>query len=192
MLIALFLSASLVAAPKTAAINLAACEFGERHAQAPDELAQYAFLIGNHTIRAWKYDPENQNWGRGYLETEWNGWWALGGFAIADEWFDVQFPGQPDTMGRGINIRMWDAENTRWENMWMHTRTTATTVLHSTVEDGKMVMYQHYPQTETTTRIEFEVHDNGDWTRIAYREDADGGVTPLGKLEAVKQDCSPE
>ena len=99
------------------AANVAACDFGERHPEAPVELEQYAFLVGNHTVRAWRWDPENQNWGRGYLETQWNGWWALDGFAIADEWFDVQFPGQPTTYHRGINLRMWNAEAQRWSNM---------------------------------------------------------------------------
>ena len=183
------LLATLAAA---ASVNLAACEFGSRHPDAPEELEQYAFLVGNHTMRAWKWDPENKNWGRGYLETDWNGWWALGGFAIADEWYDVQFPGQPVTTGRGINLRMWDGENQRWSNMWMHTRAAQTTELHSTVEDGKMVMYQVYPEAPAKTRVEFEVHENGDWTRIAYREDEDGSLTPLGKLEAIKQACGAE
>lgn len=172
-----------------AAVNIAACDFGERHPDAPAELDEYAFLIGNHTVRAWRWDADNQNWGRGYLETQWNGWWALGGYAIADEWFDVQFPGQPPTSGRGINIRMWDAPNARWSNMWMHTNGAATTELHSAVEDGKMVMYQVYPEPTTKLRVEFQIHENGDWTRIAYREDDDGALTPTGRLDGIKDDC---
>jgi hypothetical protein len=173
-----------------AAVNLAACEFGERNPQAPQELEQYSFLIGNHEMRTWRWDAENENWGKGYLTTRWNGWWALDGFAIADEWFDVQYPSQPPAMGRGINIRMWDAENKRWSNMWMHTRTSTVTELHSEMEDGKMVMYQVYPETTTKLRSEFEVFDDGNWTRITYVEDEDGNLTPTGRLDGIKLSCT--
>ena len=171
-----------------AAVNLAACDFGERHPDAPEQLEEYSFLVGNHTIRAYRWLPEQNDW-QGYLETEWNGWWALDGYAIADEWFDVQFPGQPPATGRGINIRMWDGENERWSNMWMHTRNATTTELHSNMEDGKMVMYQVYPEPQTRLRVEFEVFDNGDWRRIAYAEDEDGNLTPTGRLDGIKTSC---
>jgi len=179
----------MLIATLAAAVNLAACDFGERNPQAPEELEQYAFLIGNHTVRAWRWDAENKDWGKGYLETTWNGWWALDGFAIADEWFDIQFPGQPETTGRGVNIRMWDEKNQRWSNMWMHSANPVTTELHSKMEDGKMVMYQVYPETAQKTRVEFEVQDDGNWTRIAYAEDEEGNLTPTGRLDGIKQAC---
>ena len=173
-----------------AAANLAACDFGARHPDAPEELNQYGFLVGNHTVRAYRWNAAQNDW-LGYLETEWNGWWALGGYAIADEWYDVQFPNQPPALGRGINIRMWDSENARWSNMWMHTRKATTTELHSRVEDGNMVMYQVYPETTAKTRIEFEVHDDGTWSRFTYAEGEDGALTPTGRLDGIKKACAP-
>ena len=182
------LATAMVAA--NPAVTPSTCDFGERHPDAAEELTQYEFLVGNHEVQAYRYDPENKNWGQGYLTTRWNGWWALGGFAIADEWFDVQFPGQPETLGRGINLRMWDGEKSQWSNMWMHTNTAQTTELISTVEDdGKMVMYQVYPEAPTKTRVEFETHDDGSWTRIAYNEAEDGSLTPTGKLVGIKLAC---
>ncbi len=190
MLIATLAALGLNAAtPVHAASPADRCDFGERHPDAPIELEEYSFLIGNHEIRAWQWDAENENWGKGYLTTQWNGWWALDGYAIADEWFAIQIPGQPSNPGRGINIRMWDGENDRWSNMWMYSPQAVTTELHSKMEDGKMVMYQVSPEPQSKRRVEFEVLEDGNWIRIAYTEDEDGKLTPQGRLDGIKLSC---
>ena len=52
-----------------------------------------------------------------------------------------------------------------------------------------MVMYQVYPEATTKQRVEFEVHDDGNWTRISYAEDEDGNLTPTGRLDGIKLSC---
>ena len=51
-----------------------ACDFGSPHPDAPEEIQQFEFLIGNHRIEAriWQDDAFTQ----GYAPAEWNGRWA--------------------------------------------------------------------------------------------------------------------
>lgn len=166
-----------------------ACDFGKRADDAPIELEQYAFLIGDHRIEARSWNPETGDWRKGFWETRWDGRWALNGHAIYDEWTDPLPPGSTDEPGRGANFRMWDAKNKRWSNMWMHTGEVQTTDLYSEMRDGKMVMWQVYPKPDPEFKAEFEVHNDGGWTRVQYIKNEDGSFTPRFKLDAFKIPC---
>jgi hypothetical protein len=174
-----------------AAAALATCNFGHRAADAPKELEQYAFLVGNHHIVARGWDTKAGNWQKSFLETRWDGRWALGGHAIYDEWTGPVPPGSNEKPVLGANFRMWDAAHQRWSNMWMEDRHMQTTDILSKMEDGKMVMWQVYPKPDPKWKAVFDVHKDGSWTRTQYVKNADGAFVPRFRLDATLLPCEP-
>ena len=167
------------------------CDYGTRHPDAPEELEQFAFLVGDFEMRT--YRKEEDGWSKGYLTTEWNGRWALDGFAIYDEWFDVQFPGQPATTGRGANLRMYQPETEEWVMVWTHTSSKEGQDLRAQQRGNKMVMWQVHPEKKTDWKADFEVLGPGHWVRYAYiRPFGTDEWQVTGKLEAFKKDCEAE
>lgn len=98
-----------LAAEDTPSLAPPSCNYGTPHPDAPEELAQFDFLIGDYAItaHAWR----NGAWTppRPGPAPRWNGYYTLGGMAIADEWFDPD-PGLDPNSGRDINVRMWDPD----------------------------------------------------------------------------------
>lgn len=173
----------------TVAAALSACDFGAPAPGAPKELQEYAFLVGEHRIEARSWNPETNAWRDQHLETRWTGRWALGGHAVYDEWTDPQPPDAKTAPGLGANFRMWNPKTHQWSNMWMHTGETQTTDILSEMRDGKMVMWQVYPKPDLEWKAEFEVRDDGSWTRIHYLMGADGRFSPRFRLDAYKLPC---
>ncbi|MDO1558958.1 hypothetical protein Q0812_05900 [Brevundimonas sp. 2R-24] len=176
--------AALIAA---AALSASGCDFGSRTADAPAELDQYAFLIGDHEIQMRFWRPEDQRWGDRVLRARWVGRWVLDGHAIADEWFGAIPEGASGPSVLGYNVRMWDAANGRWSNMWMTTAQPQVQDLPSEMRDGRMVMWQAHPAPSPEWKAEFEVHADGSWTRTQYVSDGQGGWTPQFKLDARRR-----
>ncbi len=102
-----------------------ACDFGAPHPDAPPEIEQFAFMIGNHRVeaRVWQGDA----FSTGYLEAAWNGRWGLDGRAVIDEWFGAQVSEAPANLG--VNVRMYDEETGRWNMVWQPTSGTQSFVL---------------------------------------------------------------
>ena len=164
------------------------CDYGDAHADAPPEFSQFQFLVGDFTIdaQAWTGDgwtPPRQ------VEhpARWNGWYGLNGMAIYDEWYTVD-PAQDPQTQRGVNVRMYDAEAAQWKMMWIATGTLQTQDLRAEMRDGKLTMWQVYPERPNFL-AEFEVIDDDHWFRVSYtKNDADEWV-PQYKLSASRVPC---
>lgn len=162
------------------------CDYGKPHPDAPPELSQYAFLIGDFRIeaRVWK----DGAWSEGFQPARWNGRYILGGMAIMDEWFDLP-PAENPGAGRGVNVRMYNPETKRWHLMWQHTKDKKVVELSSRVEDdGKM--HLDWVPPKPGRRVYFEIYGPGHWARLDYRRAEDGGDwAPRYKLEAFRVTC---
>jgi hypothetical protein len=94
--------------------------FGELNTQAPDELAQFAFLIGRWRCEA-KVQSADGKWQT--FEAAWLGRFILDGYAIADEY------GMTDSSGKlivlGMNFRTYDAGKQTWNIKWLNALTGA-------------------------------------------------------------------
>ncbi len=170
----------------TRALAADACDYGKPHADAPPELSQYAFLIGDFRIeaRVWK----DGAWSQGFRAARWNGRYILGGMAIMDEWFDFAPEEKPGT-GRGVNVRMFNPDTGRWHLMWQHTKDKQVVELSSQLgEDGKMRLEWVPPKPER--KVFFETYGPDHWARLDHRKSEETGQwTPRYKLEAFRVPC---
>jgi hypothetical protein len=180
---------AVIAAPfffASAAMAEGACDFGEPAPDAPPEIHQFDFLIGNFRIEAHQWTGEA--WSDGYLDAAWNGRWGIGGRAVIDEWFGPQI--SPDTpRGFGVNVRYFDSETGRWSMVWQATSGAASILEAEEDESGVLRMWQVYPEPASERRIWFEVYGDGHWARIDGPVDEEGNFTPQYKLEAFEVPC---
>jgi hypothetical protein len=164
------------------------CDYGTPHPEAPEELAQFDFLIGDYTISAHQWLGTAWSPPRPGAPARWNGYYTLGGMAIADEWFDPD-PGHDPNSGRGINIRMWDAEAGEWDMTWVHTLGRQVQDLRAGMKDGVLTMWQIYPE-RPDFKATFERLDADNWERIQYKQDEAGEWQPTFKLVATRIPCT--
>lgn len=163
------------------------CEYGQPHPNAPAELEQFAFLIGDYTIQfhAWN----NGSWtppqpGR---FARWNGRYGLGGMAIYDEWIDPD-PAIDPAAGRGVNVRFYDGASEEWKMMWIHTQGAQVQDLRAEMRDGTLTMWQVYPERPNFLAT-FETVDDNNWHRISYIPDEAGEWVPQFKIAATRVPC---
>ncbi|MEZ5921701.1 MAG: hypothetical protein R3C60_10165 [Parvularculaceae bacterium] len=163
------------------------CEFGAPHQNAPPELSQFAFLIGDYTItlHAWRGDQWSPP--QPGVTARWNGYYGLEGMAIIDEWYHPD-PAQDPNASRGVNVRMYDPEAKEWDMMWVATGNHQVQDLRAKMIDGKLTMWQVYPE-RPNFRAEFEVFDADHWARISYTKDEKGGWVKQYKLAASRIPC---
>lgn len=81
---------------------------------APEETAQFAFIVGewNCITRFMKPDGSGHNEGR----ATWTGYWILDGWAVQDDWVSDLGQGKK---GLGTNIRSFNPETGLWDNRWL-------------------------------------------------------------------------
>jgi hypothetical protein len=163
------------------------CDYGEPHPNAPPELAQFAFLVGDFeiTLHAWRngaWTPPRPGPG-----ARWNGWYGLGGMAIYDEWYDPD-PGIDRAAPRGVNVRMYDPEAEEWQMMWIATGGLQVQDLRAEMRDGKLTMWQVYPD-RPDFRADFTVEDTDHWYRTSYVPGDNGEWQPQFKLAASRIPC---
>ncbi len=89
-------------------------EYGRRNPNAPTELAQFAFLIGQWRCEA-KLKREDGIWER--LQATWVGRYILDGYAIAEE-FRMTSP-SGELLVLGTNLRSYDPKKKRWNLRWL-------------------------------------------------------------------------
>lgn len=172
-----------------AAVLASGWEIGTRSPAAPAQLEEFAFMVGCFRADAQLYDAERGAFGP-TAPTYWTGQWALGGWAIYDEWFDVQIPGQPPALGRGGNLRMVDPETGVWTMVWVHTGGRPGQDLRAEMRGDRMVMWQIYPTRGSDWKAEFEVVDPDHWVRTEYgRPSASDDWRPLGRIHATRVSC---
>ncbi len=164
-----------------------ACDFGSPSPYAPEELAQYSFIIGDFEIRArgWSAD----GWTEQYRTARWTGRYILGGMAIMEEWYDFPPEVAPDT-GRGVNIRVFDPDESIWKLMWIRTDQRQVTELRSELRnDGRMYLWRIYP-TPDDRLVYFEFYEDGHWARLNFNRDEETDTwVPDYKLEAYRLPC---
>ena len=170
-----------------AAVATPTCDYGDAHANAPDELSQFDFLIGDYTIAAHRWMGEQWSPPAPTPPARWNGRYILGGMAIEDEWYGVD-PGLDPATSRGVNVRMWDAEDQEWDMMWVHSQGRAVQDLRAKVIDGKLTMWQVYPE-RADFKAYFERTGPDSWHRIHLKKDDNGEWQPLFKLAATRIPC---
>jgi hypothetical protein len=175
---------SLAEDPKPAAPR---CEPGAPHPDAPAELGQFGFLVGDFEVTLHAWTGEAWSPPRPGPRARWNGWYGMGGMMIYDEWYDPD-PGLEPNSGRGVNVRFYDAEETIWKMMWIATTGKQTQDLRAELQDGKLVMWQVYPE-RPGFRADFTVEDEDHWYRVSYQPDDDGGWVPQFKLAASRIPC---
>lgn len=177
-------------AAESAAIAPPSCNYGTPHPEAPAEVAQFDFLIGDYAIAVsrwvegeWQPVPPGQ-----YGPARWNGRWILGGMAIEDEWYDKD-PGLDPNSVRGVNVRMWDAEAGEWDMMWVYTGNHAVTDLRAKLINDRLEMWQVTPY-RPNFRAYFERVDADRWNRVTLAPDAEGNWSRTIRLEATRIPCA--
>lgn len=163
------------------------CDDGTPHANAPKELAQFAFLIGDYKVSAHAWKNEAWTPPRPGPTARWNGWYGLGGMAIYDEWYGTD-PGFDNDSGRGVNVRFYDTNSSEWKMMWVHTKAAKVQDLRAEMRDGKLTMWQVYPERPNFL-AEFNVIDADHWNRISFLKDEEGNWTKQFKLAATRIPC---
>ena len=177
-----------VPAESSAAASIAPrCDYGAPHPQAPAELQQFSFLIGDFEITSHIRTQTGWSPPRPGPRARWNGRYSMGGMMITDEWYDPDPGLQPDAP-RGVNVRMYDTESAEWKMMWVATRTARVQDLRAVMKDGKLTMSQVYP-TQIGLVADFTVEDNDHWHRVSYVQDDEGEWVPQYKLRATRIAC---
>ena len=176
----------LLLAGSPARTNEAACDFGAAHDDAPPELSQFAFLIGDHEIKL--YARQGSGWTPPRpVDAAWNGRYGLDGLAIYDEWLDPGWGQNPG--GSGVNVRAYDAANSVWKMMWISTAGYQVQDLRAEMRDGVLTMWQVYPE-RLGWKAEFRETGATSWERVEYQQDETTGTwVPRFRLEALRQPC---
>ena len=183
---ALVLAAAPVAA-QTGETAPPGCDYGVPHPDAPAEMAQFDFLIGDYAIDAHVWQDTGWSPPRPGPKARWNGRYVLNGMAIEDEWFNTD-PGSDPATGRGINVRMWDPEEGEWDMMWFDTTSRQVQDLRAGIVDGKLTMWQVYPENRNFKAV-FERLGPDSWHRIQYAQGEEGDWQPTYKLVATRIPC---
>ena len=163
------------------------CVYGAPHENAPQELSQFAFLVGDYKIGLHKWLGEAWSPPPPGVTARWNGWYGLGGMAIVDEWFSPDPAQNPDAT-RGINVRMYDEEAGEWDMMWVATGAHQVQDLRARVIDGVLTMWQVYPE-RPDFKAEFLIEDADRWSRITYAKDENGEWVKTFMLSASRIPC---
>ena len=185
---AAFTFSSNALAQEDAQLAPPSCDYGTPHPNAPKELAQFDFLIGDYTITPYKWVDGEWLTSAEVPPARWNGRFILGGMAIEDEWYDID-PGLNPEVGRGVNVRMWDAEDGEWDMMWVHSRSRQVQDLRAKVIDETLTMWQLTPERPGFRAI-FERVGPDSWYRIAYQTNEAGEEEPTYKLLATRIPCA--
>lgn len=182
-----------VGAPVAATERLEPCDFGERNADAPEQLDQYAFLIGNWNIET-TVRQQDGSWSDQVRRAYWEGRWILDGRAIADYWYDTPPTGEGPAPGRGVNVRMYRPEmgsSGQWTNMWQHSSLAEVRTLISEVrDDGLMHLWATHPDTSDARRMHFVAESDDFWYRVEERTfDQGANWIEVARIEARRAPC---
>jgi hypothetical protein len=166
------------------------CDHGAPHPNAPEELAQFEFLIGDFEITSHVMTPNGWSPPRPGPRARWNGWYSMGGMMITDEWYDPDPGANPDAP-RGVNVRMYDKASDEWKMMWVATGAARVQDLRAKADGEKVTMWQVYP-TQIDLVADFFVEDEDHWHRISYVQDDEGEWQPQFKLRATRLSCAAD
>ena len=128
--------AALIAAPlATAGTPL----LSPANPEAPAGVAQYGQFEGT-----WKCAPAFRNakgeWQESPARPTWVWHYVLNGHAVQDVWIPDP-ENAPPTAAMGTNLRVYDAENDRWDMVWTTESLGAFQVFQARMVDGEIVMH---------------------------------------------------
>ena len=109
--------------------------FGTLSPDAPQETAQFAFLVG-----AWNCTTRNMTQDRTLRDgpdATWTGYYILDGWAIQDDWVSTLPNG---TTFHGTNVRSFNRETGKWDNRWLPAETLQWTYFSAEKVGETMVM----------------------------------------------------
>ncbi len=155
-------------------MDLARQEYGRPNPNAPPELSQFAFLIGN-----WRCDVKVKGQDGVYEEfrATWTGRYILDGYVITDEFRRMGPDGE--VVQLGANYRSYSSEKSAWIMKW-HDALASTWLdlgpddLGGVQVDGTSITYQHHvPPNGLVRMFIFDISPE----RFSWRADfsTDGG-----------------
>ncbi|MEM7365686.1 MAG: hypothetical protein AAF525_16835 [Pseudomonadota bacterium] len=165
----------------------ATCDYGKVHPNAPKEIAQFDFLVGDYQVTMHQWLGKQWSPPQPGVTARWNGYYGLDGMAIVDEWFHPDPAQKPDS-SRGINVRMYDTQSDIWKMMWVATGAFTVQDLRAEVRDGVLTMWQVYPD-RANFKATFHVDDADNWHRVSYTQDKDGEWVEQFMLKATRISC---
>jgi hypothetical protein len=185
------IAAAVLSSPATALPTAPpGCAYGAPHPNAPPEISQFDFLVGDYSITLHAWNGDDWSPPQPGVTARWNGRYGLDGMAIIDEWFHPD-PAQDADASRGVNVRMYDPEAEEWDMMWVATGAHQVQDLRAKVKDGVLTMWQVYPE-RPDFRADFEVTDADHWARIGFTKNDEGDWVKQFKLAATRIPCDGE
>jgi hypothetical protein len=151
-------------------------QFGTLNPNAPAELSQFAFLIGNWNFQAKVNMPDGQSHP---FKGTWRGRYILDGYAISDEYRMTDLSGKLIVLG--LNLRSYDANKQAWNIKWLNAlagtwTTLAPSGLGAVRSDGQSMIYAF---KETAPVDSAHVY-----TRATYRNVSETRFTWTGEKSA--------
>lgn len=116
--------------------------WGRRHPEAPVELEQFAFMLGENACNDRIRQPDG-TWNE--FPTRWNAVWFLNGFGIQDRYWT------PSSFTTS-NIRIFDEQSKSWKVTFFGTPRYSSGVWEGRKEGDEMVMRQFVENPDGTTR----------------------------------------
>jgi hypothetical protein len=139
---------------------------GTRNTNAPAELQQLEFLIGDWSVALVLHGPEGD---RSY-EARWHNIWIVNGFAIMQEWRDAH--------STGAEFRTYNPRTGRWEGRNYYAGEPTWTVSEGAFTDGEFIVETRSgrPGDLTVGRERyFDIQPNS--FRMVATRSLDGGLT---------------
>ena len=139
-------------------------DFGTPNPDAPTELSQFAFLIGNWTFDAKVKTPDGQSLP---FKGTWRGRYVLEGYAISDEYRMTDLSGKLIVLG--LNLRSYDANKQTWNIKWLNAQAgtwtnLAPSALGPVRFDNQSIIYAF---TETAPLDSAHVYTRVTYTKIS-------------------------
>jgi len=159
-----------------------------RAPDAPEELEEFAFLIGCFDVEVSMWNADHESWSEP-VTGHWSGRWAMDGWAIQDEWSGIQNPGMRDHMGRGMNIRTYDPDGHRWVIAWTHVGEQGVRDRRARRFGDSIRVWQPFPEWSPGWEAQFDIDESGHWTRTELRSPDDENWTPERKMVARPVSC---
>ena len=140
--------------------------FGRPNPNAPQELSQFAFMIGANLCMDETFNADGTS---EKFSTRWNAHYFLNGYGIQDQYWT---PGEFVTS----NIRIFDSKLETWKITYFTKPGYGSGVWEGTQQDGKLVMRQFSTAedgTQSESRLTFYgISENGfEWKAEIVRND---------------------
>lgn len=148
--------------------------FGELSENAPEETAQFEFLVGDWDCTTKSLKPDRSGFVEG--KGRWIGYYILGGWAIQDDWSS---PGPGGLIFHGTNVRSFNPQTKKWDNRWVAAGSLQWKYYEAEKKGDTMVMIGGEGEDPNGKFIDRNVFHNITADSWSWRKDRsyDGGET---------------